>query len=421
MMAGYRRVLRVPGMAPLMLLGMLVKLPVIAIPLVLALQVTLGLDRGMGAAGAVTGVWTLGAAVGSTVLGGAVDRHGVRSVLVSSAIAQGAFWSVAAVAPYAVLVVLAPLSGASLLLGSTVMRLSIRDRVPPADQQAAFALDSMSSHLSYLSGPAVGALLATQVSPAAATRLLGCLLVTAMLALATRVPSPARRQPASVTSSPTPSDTSDTGDGSHGRDGVPWKTLLPVLGCTVAIGIVTSGFEMSLLSVLRAGDDLVWLGLLTALCGGYAVVGGFVVGLAPVRVPPWAATALLGATTAVLTRLTDWRVLTAAVAPAAAMSAVALTCTASTVGRGGSGSRRGRVIGLYGSALGAGNALGAPIVGLATDSAGRSTWAGAGFAAVGGLAVAVGLLSGSAELAGRRRSTRVDACPRSTLPSFPPS
>ncbi len=379
-MKRYAQVLAVPGVWQTVALGWLVKLPMIAIPIVLALQVSVGLGRGLGSAGLVTGAWMLGAMTGSPFLGRAMDRHGLRPVLLVSAVAQGAFWAVAALLSLPALVAAALLSGLLLVPGSTVVRLVISAQVPAEHRQTGFALDSMTSQLSYLVGPGIGAVLATQLSPAFATRLLGCLLVLATTALALQVPRSAAGD------GPQPG-----GDGADGPTG----GLLAVLACTFAAGTVSSGFEISLLGVLRAEGDVEWVGLLIAVCGAYAVVGGFLFGALPFRVPPWAPVLLLGLVTGPLVLVSDWRVLLIAVLPAAMLSAASFAATATAVSRAASQETRGRTMGLYGSALAGGNALGAPLAGLGSGWAGHSS---AGFLIVGAAAVAVALAGLPAQL-----------------------
>ncbi|WP_435191964.1 MFS transporter [Streptomyces sp. bgisy126] len=371
-MKQYAQVLAVPGVWRTVVLGWLVKLPMIAIPVVLALQVSVGLGRGLGSAGLVTGAWMLGAMTGSPFLGRAIDRRGLRPVLLVSAVAQGAFWGVAALLPHPVLVGAALLSGLLLVPGSTVVRLVVSAQVPEEHRAAGFALDSMTSQLSYLVGPGVGAVLATQLSPALATRLLGCLLVLSMTALAFQVPR-------SVAGRGT-----ESGGASGGRS----AGLLPVLACTFAAGTVSSGFEISLLGVLRAEGQVAWVGLLIAVCGAYAVVGGFLFGTLTFPVPPWAPVLLLGLVTGPLVLVSDWRVLLVAVLPAAMLSAASFAATATAVSRASSQETRGRTMGLYGSALAGGNALGAPLAGLGSDWAGHPS---AGFLIIGTAAAAVAL------------------------------
>ncbi|MFJ2406439.1 MFS transporter [Streptomyces xanthochromogenes] len=374
-MKRYAQVLAVPGVGRTVALGWLVKLPMIATPVVLALQVSVGLGLGLGSAGLVTGAWMIGAMVGSPFLGRAMDRHGLRRVLLLSAAAQGVFWGVAALLPQPALAVGALASGLLLVPGSTVVRLVVSASVPAQHRQTGFALDSVTSQLSYLLGPGIAAVVATQLSPALATRLLGCVLVLATTALALYVPMPPAEEDAKTTAAPSAAGGRTLG-------------LLPVLACTFAAGTVSSGFEISLLGVLRSEGEVAWIGLLIAACGAYAVAGGFLFGMLSFPVPPWAPVLLLGLATGPLAFVSDWRILLVAVLPAAMLSAASFAATATEVGRVSDERTRGRTMGLYGSALAGGNALGAPLAGLGSGWTGQPS---AGFLIIGAAAAATAL------------------------------
>ncbi|GAA2466395.1 MFS transporter [Streptomyces macrosporus] len=369
-MERYRRLLRIPGTRTTVVLGFLVKLPVIAIPIVLSLRMTLGLGHGLDSAGLATGAWMLGVMAGAPLLGRAMDRVGLRPVLLAAAAAQGAFWGVVPLLPHHALIVGALVSGLLLVPGSTVSRMVLSAQVPPEHQQAAFALDAVTNQLSYVVGPALGAVLASRMSTGTASHVLGCLLVLGLTAFALRArptaPGAGRRA------------TADAGS---------VQGLLPILACAFAAGVVASGFEISLLGVVRARGDTAWIGLLVAVCGCYAVVGGLLYGVLPFAVPPWAPVLLLGLTTVPLGAVEDWRVLLVAVMPAAMLSAASFAATSTASSRVATEGNRGRAMGLYGAAVAGGNAAGAPLSGLASGAGG----AAAGFVAVGTVATAVAL------------------------------
>jgi MFS family permease len=88
----YRKVVAVRGFPLVIALGLLAKLPIVAIPIVLTLSVATGLDRGYGLAGLVIAAWTAGVTVGAPILGRLVQRHGLRPVMAVVTLAQGVFW-----------------------------------------------------------------------------------------------------------------------------------------------------------------------------------------------------------------------------------------------------------------------------------------------------------------------------------------
>ncbi|CAL9564368.1 MFS transporter [Streptomyces sp. NPDC050585] len=401
----YRLLLAVPGMRTTLVTGLLVKLPVIAIPLVLSLQVSLGLHRSLGAAGLVAGAWMAGVMAGAPLLGWAMDRWSMRPVLAVSALAQVAFWTTADRLPYPALLCAALASGLLLVPGSTLTRMVLAARTAPEHRQAAFALDTVTSQLSYLAGPALGALLSTQASPATACRLLGVALGLALAAFALRSAQPSRPAPAPdpgpVPDRPAPGERDDPAGGAEevgpaGADGRIRATGAPVapvtaagsaLACAFATGTVSSGFELSLIGLCRAQGAVPWVGLLIAVCGLYAVLGGLLSGTLAVTPRPAVTLLLLGLVTAPLGLAGDWRVLLVAVAPAAMLAAVSFAVTAAACTAAATERTRGRLLGLYGAAVAGGNALGAPLAGLASAAAGPA----GGFLAVGAAAALVAL------------------------------
>ena len=94
-MEPYRRLLALPGVRSLLLVGLLARIPSTAVAITLTMHVVDpgGLGLGFGAAGLVTMASTVGMAVGSPLAGRFVDRHGLRPVLAVTTLAQLVFWS----------------------------------------------------------------------------------------------------------------------------------------------------------------------------------------------------------------------------------------------------------------------------------------------------------------------------------------
>lgn len=375
----YREVLAVRGFRPVMLLGLLAKLPVVAIPIVLTLHVTLGLDQGYGQAGLVAGAWTVGVTVGSPFQGRFIDRRGLRAMLSIATVAQGFFWGLAPLMSFPVFLVGALVSGLVLVPGSTVIRLAIAGLVPQEHRHTAFSMDSMVTELSYMAGPALVVLAATLISTETALVCVGLMLVVGSGALAVR--------------NPRTEDKTGVGEPSA-RAGAfrSWLTvrLVAVCACTLAAGAVVAGYEVAIIGTLRSVDQVEWTGLVLFGCGVYSLVGGLVFGALPRSLPVPLVIVLLGLATLPLGLVGDWRVLALAVAPAAALCAPAFASTASAasveVVEEGS---RATTMSVYGAALSAGSALGAPMAGAAFDLSGPE----AGFASVGGLGVVVAIFA----------------------------
>jgi predicted MFS family arabinose efflux permease len=94
---------------------------------------------------------------------------------------------------------------------------------------------------------------------------------------------------------------------------------------------------------------------------------------------------LFGLVTVPLGLVPGWRWLFLAVAPVAMLSSIAFAAAANAVSRAAPAAKRGRAMSTYGAALAGGNALGAPLAGLANQGSGMVL----GFAVVGCLAVVV--------------------------------
>jgi MFS family permease len=371
----YRLVLNNPGVRPVFALGFILKLAVIAIPIVLALHVAVGLGKGMGTAGLAVSAWLIGVTAGSPLQGAAIDRWGLRPVLLLSASAQGVFWEAAPLLGFPALLAGAAVSGVLLIPGSTPVRLAITTLIPAGQRQTGFAIDSMLTELSYIAGPAAGALATTQISSTVAMRGLGCVAVAGGLSLAMLPHRPGEPAPGAP--------------GEAGQEARPdrWMSVIALLACVIAAGVATGGFEISLVGLMRLAGTIRWMGLLLSACGVYALVGGFVFGASRLAVRTWVTTLLLGLVVAPLGWVGDWRVLLAAVAPAAVLSAVTLAAAANEISGIATAATRGRVMSVYGAALAGGNAVGSPLAGLAVSMGG----AAAGFVTVGGVAIAVSL------------------------------
>jgi MFS family permease len=382
----YRKVFAVPGFPLVMALGLLAKLPVIAIPIVLTLHVTTGLDHSYGQAGLVISAWTAGFTVGSPVQGRLIQRYGLRSVLAVSTLAQGLFWCLAPQMSYPVFAVGALLSGLLLVPGSTVVRLAIGGLVPQEHRQTAFAVDSMITEVAYMVGPAMAALAVTEFSTRGVLISLGLALVISGGALVASNPRYQEAPPARGARAPA------------GAVRQRWLTgrLVAILACSLAAGAIVTGYEVAIVSTLRSLDQLGWAGLVVFGCGLYSLIGGLVFGTFSRTPPVPVMIGLLGLAAMPLGLSGHWWVLALAVAPAAALCAPGFASTANAVSQAAGDGNRATVMSLYGSVLSAGGAIGASLAGAAFDAGG----ARAAFGSVGGLGV---VLAMSAWIVLRRR------------------
>ncbi|MFD3694691.1 MFS transporter [Streptomyces sp. NPDC058646] len=355
----YRQVLAVPGFRAVLLLGLLAKLPVVAIPIVLTLHTALGLGQGYGQAGLVAGAWTAGVTVGAPFQGRFIDRRGLRAMLLVAVLGQGAFWGLAPLMSFPVFVAGALLSGLVLVPGSTVIRLAIAGLVPQEQRHTAFNLDSTLTSLSYMAGPALAVAAATQVSTEVALLALGALLLGTNLALAVRNPQTEKEEEQA------------SGAGAKasglGRLNLP---LIAVFAATLASGAIIAGYEVAIVATLRAEGQIEWTSVVLLLSGICSVAGGLAFGSLPRSLPVPLATALLSLSVLPLGLIGEWWLLALAVVPAAVLYSPVFAATATAASELSGKGNRATVMSIYGAAISAGSALGAPLAGAAFDASG---------------------------------------------------
>ena len=380
-LARYRDVLGIPGVSQLTMVALLARVPVAAAGVVLALHVVLGLERGYGAAGLVGGAGTIGAAVGAPIVGRVVDRYGLRPMLVVTTVANAAFWLVVPWLPYAVLAGTAFVGGMLSLPVFSVVRQSLAALVPEAQRRTAYSLDSMSVEVSYMIGPVLGVLVATQVSTAAAALSLGALIVGSGIGLYVLNP-PVK---------------SDAARGAQRPPVRSWlrPRLVSLLAATVACTLVLAGTDVAIIAALQSSKQVSWTGVVLAAWCAFSLVGGFVYGALHRGIPPLVLVVLLGLCTIPVGMFgSSWWVICLALAPAGLLCAPTLAAVTDGVSRVAPETIRGLVMGLHSSAVTGGFALGAPLSGAVMDAT-APRW---GFAVAGAVGV---LLAFGAALATR--------------------
>jgi predicted MFS family arabinose efflux permease len=375
----YREALALPGIRSLLLVAILARVPVMATSVVVTLHVVLELDRGYAAAGLVGTAITVGAAVGAPWLGRLVDRHGLRPVLALSTVAEAVFWTAAPVLPYPALLTVAFFGGLLTLPVFSVVRQSIAALTPVRQRRQAYALDAMSVELSFMVGPALGVLMATTVSPRVTMLAVGGGIVLAGLALFALNP---------------PIRAHDEEPATPGQR-IPrrqWLTsrLVTVLAASAAATLVLGGTDVSVVALLRDAGQLEWTGPVLTMWGVYSLIGGFAYGLVTRPISPLLLLAGLGlCTIPVGLAGGQWWLLCLTLVAAGALCAPTLTATADAMSRLVPPSVRGEAMGLHGSAMTVGLAIGAPLAGAVIDATGPA-W---GFAATGGLGAAVAVVA----------------------------
>ncbi|MFI6758906.1 MFS transporter [Micromonospora sp. NPDC050417] len=389
----YREVLALPGLRPLLLVSILARVPMAASAVVMTLHVV-GLGYGYGPAGLVGAFMTVGSALGAPLLGRLVDRRGLRPLLILTTVASAVFWIAAPSLTYPFLLGSVLVGGLLTLPVFSVVRQSIAALVPPDQRRPAYALDSMSVELSFMTGPALAVLLATAVSPEVAMYAIGAGMVLSGVLLFVLDP-PTRTEAESTTSAAAPAR----------RD---WLTprLIGLLALSAAATMVLGGTDVAVVAVLRDAGQVGWTGAVLTMWAAYSLVGGFAYGALSRPVSPLLLTILLGlATIPVGLGGGQWWLLSLALLPAGALCAPTLAASSDAVSRLAPASVRGEAMGLHGSAITVGIAIGAPLAGAVIDAS-SPAW---GFAATGLLGTVIALVVLPIELRRRQWAATVPA------------
>ncbi|MFF3439222.1 MFS transporter [Streptosporangium sp. NPDC002721] len=368
-MTGFRQVLAVPGMTPLLGVSLLARAAITADAMALTMYVVIALDMGYAAAGGVVAALTAGVALGGPLLGRMIDRRGLRAVLLSTIVPQLVFWLTVPVLPYVVLLGASFAAGLLMVPVQSVTRQAIAAMTAARLRRAAFALESVVGELSYIVGPAVVILGAATVSPGAVAWGVGAAIVAGGAGIALLDP-PMR-----------------AGDEADGEAGLPrprrreWlgARMVAVLTMGFGVAMLLGGVDLAIVATLREAGQVSWAAVVVAVFGVTSVVGGLVYGSLSWPVPTWLLLGLLGLVTVPAGLARDWPWLCVAVIGAGLLTAPTLSTVSDAVSRLAPAGVRGEATGLQSSAASAGFALGAPVVGVAIDA---SVPAG-GFAAAG--------------------------------------
>ncbi|ANY06477.1 MFS transporter [Pseudonocardia sp. HH130630-07] len=350
-------VLRRPGVAGVTALGMAARIPATAIGVTLTLHTVLTLGYGFGAAGLVAAAVPTGMAIGAPLLGWLIDRRGLRPVVAVTTVAGLLFWSVAPLLGYAGLLVAAFVAGILTIPVFSVIRQVIAAVVPAGHRRPAFALDSMSVELSYMTGPAIGSLLTVWLGSSVSMRVIGGGFVLAGVAMWWMNP-PVRAGgggPGPVTRPPLRS----------------WLTR-PLVGALLAVSAAVfaiMGTELAFIASLTSSGHAWAIAVVNAAWCLASVVGGFVYGAARRSAPLPLLLAVLGLATLPVALAWSWWSLLFLLLPAGLMTASTLAAGSDTVGQLAPDEVRGLVTGLQGSATTIGIAVANPLSGLLVDTA----------------------------------------------------
>jgi len=392
-LARYKSVLGLPGMKTFMLVGLIARIPGTAWTTALTLSVVLDRHLSYAAAGAATAMFTVGLALGSPLLGRAIDRRGPRPVLLVTGLVSLLFWNLVPALPYSALLACAVFCGALQVPIMTLVRRSLAQRVPESVRRQAYSLDSMAVELSFMVGPALAVLAITSLGEATSTlRVVGFGIAAGAAVLYAYT----GRQDASGSGSAEAEP-----DDADARTAAPrWlaPSFLLILAVCTACCVILSATDVAVVALLRGHGQIAWAGVVVILWCAASLVGGFVHGALPRPVPMPLLLLLLGALSAPVGLAGNWWALCLAVIPAGLACAPTIASTVDAVSRAVPPSRRGQAMGLHAAALTVGSAIGAPLIGVVIDGAGPA-W---GMAVVGLLGCAVALAAWAVQQRGRQ-------------------
>ncbi len=169
-LAAYRRVLAAPHVRPLVVFGLLARMPIGmgAVAIILFIH---GQTDSFGAAGLVAGAYTIGLGITGPSLARFIDRHGSRLVIVPGAlIVMAAMAALVALgeagAGTVPLVIAGLIAGAGSTPVGGILRQRWPDLVGAAELPTAFALDAVMIEVVFITGPLLAGVLAATVGTA---------------------------------------------------------------------------------------------------------------------------------------------------------------------------------------------------------------------------------------------------------------
>ncbi|GAA2211077.1 MFS transporter [Nonomuraea monospora] len=359
----YRRLLKIPGVPTLLLVGLLARMPATAVGMALTLHVAEVMGLGYGPAGLIAMASTIGSAIGSPLSGRFVDKHGLRPVLTVTTVAQAAFWASAWAMPFPVLLAAAVPAGLLALPVFSVTRQCLAAMVPVEQRRSGFALDSMLVEMSYMVGPALAVAGITAFGSGVTLTAIGVGLTLAGVGLILLNPPVRSAEELKAETVQVPRRQ--------------WLTpaFVALLGTAAAATFVLTATELSLVATMNEAGQTVWVGLAVAIWCVFSLVGGFVYGGLSRGFSPLALIAAMGVLTIPVGLVGGgWHWLVLALLPAGLLCAPSLSSTVDALSRWVPSAARGEAMGFHGTALLIGGAASAPIAGAVIDGAGPE-WA----------------------------------------------
>lgn len=266
MLDSYRRVFAHPGSLAFSATGIVARLPIAMMTLGIVILVST-LSGSYAVAGQVSAAYVIGNALVAIPHGRLADRFGQTAVLyvdtvlfalTTGLLVQAATQEWASPWPH----LFAVLSGASMPQVGSMVRARWAHLVAEEDRHTAFAVEAVGDEVVFVAGPALVTFLSTLYAPQ--TGLLVALVVgtvgTLLLAVQRRTAPPAHAAT------------------EHGREPLPWRSLLPIALAAVALGCLFGALEVATVAVAEDGGHKSASGLLLAVFSLGSMAAGLVSG-----------------------------------------------------------------------------------------------------------------------------------------------
>ncbi|MHA7270069.1 MFS transporter [Arthrobacter sp. HLT1-20] len=419
--AAYREVLAVGSVRRLLIIAMFARIPHAAAGVLLTLHVVQSMGLSYAAAGTVAAAITIGMAIGAPWRGRLVDIHGLRRALVPSVIAEAVVWGTAPFLTFQLLVLAAFIGGLFAVPIFSVVRQALSVMVPTEQRRTAYALDSMGGEITFMIGPAAGVMLATN------NTVLGLIIIGVSASLAgiflmwfnppTRtgqkgsyvaVESAGEQPYDAVEDAKTPDLAGENfllRFWGKSRHNLRWVNIavLAILGTSLGAGLVLSGVNVGMVALMEHNDSTSELGIVFLFWCGASILGGIVYGALKKSVNPlWLLMAMAVLVIPMGFATNAWTLGLLSILPGL-LCAPVLTSSAEHIADLVTEKRRGEAMGMYGSSMTIGSAMGSPFAGAMIDDVGP--WAG--FAIVGFICAVLAVVGLIAMAIYRRRSARL--------------
>ncbi|RJQ70786.1 MFS transporter [Pseudonocardiaceae bacterium YIM PH 21723] len=354
-MRRYRELLRIPGVPLLWTSSIMARLPSTMRMLALPVFVTASLGKGLGAAGLVGGLFTLGSAIGSPWLGRLTDHRGLRATFTVVTVAETAFWVAVPWMSYPVLVGCALFAGVLAAPAGTGTRTAIAAMVPGDQQRQAFALDAVVVEICYILGGPLFTVLSGLTDVSVTLRVMAVLTLIGSGGFALLNP-------------PTPRQLHGDAEGDHRL----WRNpaLLSQLFLRTSTFFVIMGAELALLGILRQHgmDNAHLIGVLFGCWAVYSMIGSFLYGLVPHSIPQkWIIGLQAGLAVLACFSGDSWWTTALLIAPMAVLTGPAVASFSEALTTVVSPRVLGQAAGMSGTAGTLGGSLGTIVVGFAVD------------------------------------------------------